>query len=153
VVLHQDHQQFDVFFAQGQEWYNVVGHNVIEEEINHNQISGTAMVAIGHLCLQVQETGADPSGLGRYSCVTVGGGGKTTVICTVHVPGDPGNDFKNCGVWDQQARTFESRGNVRPPKDILSEDLIYQLVKRKESNHDIVLVGDLNKDVNDNALV
>ena len=50
-------------------------------------------------------------------------------------------------VRDQHEQYFEARGDLRSARMIFFEQLISQLIVWKHTNHDIILLGDFNKNV------
>ena len=75
------------------------------------------------------------------------GGGKKTRTVQLYVPGDPGRRSKGFTVWDQQSRVWEKRGDLRSPRTILFEQIVTKLLLWKAAGEEIILMGDLNKNV------
>ncbi len=58
--------------------------NTNDAKIKRDQWGGTCVTALGWFSTFVFEVGTDNTGLGRWSWVHVGGGGKTTRIITAY---------------------------------------------------------------------
>jgi hypothetical protein len=79
---------FDTLFAQELPRRGICT-NDINEYILQDQWGGTCVLSVGHLSLMVLATGADSTGLGRWSWIHIGGGGKTTCILVAYRPCQP----------------------------------------------------------------
>jgi hypothetical protein len=74
-------------------------------------------MAAGRLSSFVTEDGFDASGLGRWTQLCVGGGGKTTRMIVAYQPCAPGrHTTRGKMVWDQHHQYFEAPGEIRNPR-------------------------------------
>ena len=134
-------------FGNGYPTKGVCGHNINDDKMRRDQWGGTCISAFGRLASFVTSTGVDSTGLGRWSWICVGGGGKTTLVITAYQPVRPNKNKSGGTVWDQHVRYFEARGEVRNPRVMFQSDLLCHLLMCKESGYEILLLGDFNEDV------
>ncbi len=62
----------------------------------------------------------------------------------------PCQPHRNTGsntIWDQHLRYFEAWGNTKSPIQNFHDDLVFLLTKWKHAGDEIVIMGDLNKDI------
>ncbi len=105
-------------------------------------------MAMGRFSAEVMESGVDPSGLGCWCWLTVGSGNKKTRIVMAYQPsGSKSTNSAGTTVREQHKRYFEARGNLRSVHTIFFEQLIAHLIVWKNSNSNIVLLGDFNENV------
>jgi hypothetical protein len=100
-------------FGNGYPAKGVCGHNINDDKMKRDQWGGTCISAFGRLASFVTSTGVDSTGLGRWSWICVGGGGKTTLVITAYQPVRPNKNTSGGTVWDQHVRYFEALGEVR----------------------------------------
>jgi hypothetical protein len=101
-------------------------------------------MTLGRLSTFVSEVGTDDTGLGRWSWVYVGGGGKTTHLITAYQPcGTSRRATRGETVWDQHVRYFEASGKVRNPRQMFAVDLLSLLQRWKDASDEIVLMRNL----------
>jgi hypothetical protein len=121
---------------------SVVAYNV-NERMQRIQHGGCAMMAIGRFSSEVSETGVNPYKLGRWCWMKVGSGDKATRIVMAYQPsGSKSSASAGTTVQEQHEQYFESRGNLRPARTIFFKKLIAQLVIWKQTDSDIILLGD-----------
>jgi hypothetical protein len=128
----------------GTETRSVIGHN-INERMLVNQYSGCAIMAMNTISAEVQDTGVDGTGFGRWCWIQLGSGAWKTRIAMAYQPSNSGRSSAGMIVKDQQSRYFCARGDARSPRTIFFEQLITQLLLWKAIDNDIVLLGDFNK--------
>jgi hypothetical protein len=104
-------------------------------------------LAFGRLSPFVTDTGVDSTGLGWWSWLYVGRGGKTTRILIAYQPGRPNNITCGRTVWDQHVCYFEAREEVRNPCIMFQSDLLSLLCVWKAAGDEKLLLGDFNEDV------
>ncbi len=68
--------KFHNLFGRGQQTRGVAAHNTNEGKIKQDTRGGTCVTAVGQLSSFVTETGVDITGLGCWSWVQIGGGGR-----------------------------------------------------------------------------
>jgi hypothetical protein len=142
-----DEQQFRNLIGVGMENISVVAYNV-NKRMQWNQHGGCAMMAIGWFSSEVSETGVDPYKLGRWCWMKVGSGDKATWIVMVYqLSGSKSSASMGTTVWEQQEQYFEAWGNLRPARTIFFEQLIAQLVIWKQTDSNIILLGDFNENL------
>ena len=134
-------------FGNGHPTMGVCGHNINDEKMKRDQWGGTCISAFGHLASFVTATGVNSMGLGRWSWIRVGGGGKTTLVITAYQPVRPNKNTCGGTVWDQHVWYFEARGEIRNPRAMFQSDLLSHLRMWKETGDEILLLGDFNEDV------
>jgi len=123
------------------------GYNINDGKIKQDQWGGTCISAFGWLSSFVTDTSIDSTGLGRWSWLYVGGGGKTTWILIAYQPVRPNNITCGGTVWDQHVHYFEARGEVRNPCIMFQLDLLSLLCVWKATGDEILLLGDFNEDM------
>jgi hypothetical protein len=139
-------QWFDKLFGMGTETRSVVAHN-INERMLINQYGGCAIMAMNSISAEVQNTGVDSTGLGRWCWICLGSGQRKTRIVMAYQPSNSSRSSAGTTIKDQQSQYFCARGDARSPRSIFFEQLITQLLLWKSTNNDIVLLGDFNKNV------
>jgi hypothetical protein len=130
----------------GTETRSVVAHN-INERMLINQYGGCAIMAMNPISAEVQNTGVDSTGLGRWCWIHLGSGQCKTRIVTAYQPSNSSRSSAGTTVKDQQSRYFCARGDACSPRTIFFEQLITQLLLWKSIDNDIVLLGDFNRNV------
>jgi hypothetical protein len=126
---------------------SVVAYNA-NERMQRNQHGGCAMMAIGLFSSEVSETGVDPYKPGRWCWMKVGSGDKATRIVMAYQPsGSRSPTSAGTTVREQHEQYFEAQGDLRPARTIFFEQLIAQLVIWKQTDSDIILLGDFNENV------
>ncbi len=126
---------------------SVVAYNV-NKHMQRNQHGRCAMMAIGRFSSEVSETGVDPYKLGRWCWMKVRSGNKTTRIVMAYQPsGSKSSAFVETTVREQHEQYFEARGDLRPARTIFFKQLIAQLVIWKQTDSDIILLGDFNENI------
>ena len=144
----KEEDRFGNLFGNGAATKGIAACNTNDEKIRRDQWGGTCLVAAGRLSSFVTEVGADTSGLGRWSWVYAGGGGKFTRLIVAYQPCDPrSRRVRGDSVWAQHARYFEARGEVRNPRVMFHADLISLLRRWKAAGDEILLMGDFNENV------
>ena len=68
--------KFHNLFVRGQWTWGVAAHNINDGKIKRDQWGGTCITTVGQLSSFLTETGMDSTGLGRWSWVRIGGGGR-----------------------------------------------------------------------------
>ena len=145
--------KFENLFGNGLPTKGVCASNTNDGKIKRDQWGGTCIMAVGRLSSFVTEVGVDASGLGRWAWVYVGGCGKHTRIITAYKPCNSGRRETRGGtVWNQHARYFEARGEIRNPRAMFTSDLLSLLQTWKSAGDEILLIGDFNENVNTGAL-
>jgi hypothetical protein len=139
--------RFGNLFGDGQPIRGSYAHNTNDPKIKRDQWGGTCIAAIGRFASFVTDTGSDTTSLGRWSWIQVGGGGKSTRIVTAYQPTKPGSKTMGETVWDQHTRYFESRGEVRHPRQMFQIDLLNLIREWKNAGDEIILTGDFNENV------
>jgi hypothetical protein len=108
----------------------------------------TCMSAVGLISSLVTKVGVDTSGLGCWSWMYVGGGGKQMRIVAVYQPCNPKQRTTvEETVWDQHSCYFEARGEIQDPRTMFKLDFLSLLCPWKAPGNKILLIGDFNKNV------
>ncbi len=105
------------------------------------------MMAMGCFSAEAVEPGVNPSGLGCRCWFKVGSGKKTRIVMAYQPSGSKSANSAGTTVREQHEQYFEARGNLRSARTIFFEQLVSQLIVWKHTNHDIILLGDFNKNV------
>jgi hypothetical protein len=127
---------------------SIVAHNV-HENVGRIQQGGTILLLFGHLTqqLDLNESGKDPTGLGRWSVMTLQGNGvQTRIICGYN---PCGNNKLNSGTSYQQQRGFfvTKRKDLICPWKHFHNNLLEQLTKWQEEGDRLIVCMDANEDV------
>jgi hypothetical protein len=110
-------------------------------------MGGTCIAAMGRFASFITETGIDFSGLGRWTWLYVGDGGKKTHIVTAYQPCNPWKRTMGETVWDQQVCYFESCGKVRHPRIMFQANVLNLISLWKVAGDKIMLFGDFNENI------
>ena len=145
--VESEEDRYCNLFGNGLPTKGVFGQNTNEEKMKRDQCGGTCISSFGRLSSFVMATGVDPTLLGRWSWIRVGGGGKTTRVIVAYQPVRPNKITSGGTVWDQHVRYFEARGEIRNPRAMFQSDLLSQLRMWKEAGDETLLLGDFNEDV------
>jgi hypothetical protein len=127
---------------------SIVAHNV-HESVGKIQQGGTALMLFGQLLQQLDpnESGKDPTGLGRWSVMTFQGEGvRTRIICGYN---PCYNNKKNSSTsYQQQHRFFvNTQHDLTCPRKRFHVDLIAQMTKWREEGDQLVVCMDANEDI------
>ncbi len=142
-----EEQQFRNVIGVGMDTRSIVAHNV-NERMQQNQHGGCAMMAMGRFSAEVVELGINLTGLGHWCWLKVGSGEKKTrIIMAYQSSGSKSTNSAGTTVREQHEQYFKARGNLRSARTIFFEQLISQLIVWKHTDHNIILIGDFNKNV------
>jgi hypothetical protein len=140
-------QQFRNIIGVGMETWSFVAHN-INEQMQCYQHGGCAMMAMGRFSAEVMESGVNPSGLGCWCWLKVGSGNKNTRIVMTYQPsGLKSANSSGTTVREQHERYFEARSDLHSACMIFFEQFIAQSIVWKQTDSNIVLLGDFNENV------
>ena len=145
--VNKEESRFTNLFGNGQPTRGNHAHNTNDLKMKRDQWGGTCITVIGRFASYVTDIGNDSTGLGRWSWIYVGSGGKSTLIITAYQPSKPGNLTMGQTVCDQHIRYFESRGEVRHPRQMFQADLLLLIRSWKTAGDEIILMGDFNENV------
>jgi hypothetical protein len=104
-------------------------------------------MAMNLISAEVQNTGVDSAGLGRWCWIRLGSGQRKTRIIMAYQPSNSSRSSAGTTIKDQQSRYFCTQGDASSPRTIFFEQLITQLLLWKSIDNDIVLLGNFNKNV------
>jgi hypothetical protein len=114
--INEEDNKYCNLFGNGLLTRGVCASNINDRKVRHNQWGGTCISAVGQISAFVTEVEVDSTGLGRWSWMYVGGGGKQTHVILAYQPCNPKRrTTRGETVWDQHTRYFEVRGEVRDP--------------------------------------
>ena len=139
-------KQFLNIVAPGRLCKGISAHNKTET-ISREQMGGMAIACIGNLGDVMTEYGEDTTGLSRWSWLALGTGTTKTIVISAYLPRQPGRRARGRTVWEQQARFFQSRGDLRYPSTIFIEHLYSQMTEWTAQGYHIILAIDANQDV------
>jgi hypothetical protein len=97
--------QFNKLFGMGTETRSVVANN-INERMLVNQYNGCAIMAMNTISAEVQDTGVDGTGLGRWCWIRLGSKAQKTRIVMAYQPSNSGRSSAGMTVKDQQSSIF-----------------------------------------------
>ena len=128
--------------------HSIVAHNV-HENVGKIQQGGTSLILFGRLTQQIDrnESGKDPSGLGRWTVMTLQGDGvRTRVVCGYN---PCGNNKLNSSTSYQQQRRFlvTIRNDLTCPRKKFHDDLVAQLKKWRDEGDRLVVCLDANENI------
>jgi hypothetical protein len=130
-------------------------HNVHERHSRYQQ-GGTLTAAFTCLAGYVIATGADPTGLGRWSWIQVGAGEHRTRIISAYQPcrgsgrvwlGREGQLLHGGTVAAQHVRYFCKKGIFTNPRKAFTKQLVTQLRAWRASGQGIIMFADINENV------
>lgn len=155
-LKHKDNKHgFSQLFNGGEaDVRSVVGHNV-HENVSRVQQGGTSLLLFGDLVqhLDMEQSGCDDSGLGRWSVMTLTGedGFKTRLVCGYN---PCYNNKKGSSTTYQQHRRFliSTRKDLTCPRKKFKEDLVAQLKKWRAEGDRIILAMDANEHIYNKSL-
>ena len=107
---------------------------------------GTAMFALNNISSAVLQKGQDPSGMGRWTFITILGKNNTrTSIFTMYRP-CKGNiaTIGDTTIIKQQWLVMQQTQRKEHPRDAAITDIIIAINKKRNNNHNIVLAIDSN---------
>ena len=115
------------------------------------QPGGTCLVAQKKIVGRIGQMGYDPSGLGRWTHITLQGkNGMQVVIITAYRLSQTSQPYGYKTAFNQQYRTMRKQGIRHPkPKSKFGEDLLHQIQEWKKKG-EVILMIDANADLNDN---
>jgi hypothetical protein len=149
----KEEDRFVNLFGDGSPTRGIAASNTNDDKIRRDQWGGTCIAAAGCFSSFVTEVGANTTGLGWWSWVHAGGGGKSTRIIAVYQPcGQRGRKTRGESVWDQHSQYFEARGEIRDPRVMFKSDLLSLLRRWKASGDEILMMGDFNENVYSGAI-
>jgi hypothetical protein len=106
------------------------------------------MIAMGRFSSEVSKTSVDPYKLGRWCWMKVGSGDKATWVVMPYQPsGLTSSASAGTRVREQHEQYFEAWGNLRPARTIFFTQLNAQLVIWKQTDSDIILLGNFNENI------
>ena len=127
---------------------SITAHNV-HENFGKIQQGGTSLILFGHLTqlLDPNESGKDPTGLGRWTVMTLQGEGvRTRIICGYN---PCVNYKKDSGTSYQQHRRFfiRTQQDLTCPRKKFHDDLMAQLKKWREEGDRLIVCMDANENI------
>ncbi len=125
-----------------------MAHNV-HENVGQVQQGGTSLILFGHLIEQLNhnESGKDPTGLGRWTVMSLEGDGvRTRIVCGYN---PCGNNELNSGTSYQQQKWFfiMMQKDLTCPRKRYHDDLISQLRKWREEGDRLIVCMDANEHI------
>ncbi len=127
---------------------SIAAHNV-HENVGRIQQGRTSLPLFGHLTQQLDpsKSGKAPTGLGRWSVMTLQGDGVWTQIICGYDPCS-NNKLNNRTSYQQQRRFFvTTRKDLICPRKHFHDDLLVQLTRWREEGDCLIVCMDANKDV------
>ena len=117
------------------------------EKYNKYQPGGTATLTFGAITGTIQETGRDPTGLGRWSYTTyLGNKGKSTCVISAYNPCKTKITAPHT-VYAQHSRYFLNQNIDTCPREMFTHDLSIFLTSLEQKHINVILCIDLNEDI------
>ena len=150
----KDDMQFLNLFRRGRAVKGAYSHNTDpDSRILREQMGGTGLAALGRLCDNVDSTGVDPTGLGRWSWIKLGSGSTTTFLICAYTAGKPDlRKSKGKTRWEQEQWYFVRKGDLRDPAEIFLQDILSFIRQCRLSGAQVMLALDANQHVYDGQL-
>lgn len=128
--------------------FKSVTSNNKREAFSVRQFGGTATIAVNECANRVTCSGADETGLGRWSWLLIEGKHDIKVrIITAYNPCKT-SSTRPATVYAQQKRYFLSKNISTCPRTKFQIDLCTQIKKWQDKNNRIVLMIDMNENMN-----
>ena len=123
--------------------YNTNDSNILSSPF---QAGGSGITLGDELAPRMTESGADPTGLGRWAWFQMTGkNGFSTILAAAYRPTNNRRD--NGSVWNQHRRYFLAHGDDREPIAAFDQDLCEVLSTWLQTGANIILGMDANEDV------
>ena len=117
------------------------------ENIATFQYGGTSVMAFNAAAHRVKATGADKSGLGRWSWILFEGKHKHyTRVISAYVPCKSTTDRMQT-VYNQQKRYFSAKGILECPRKLMHQHLVQNIKEWQRKGENIVLLIDSNENL------
>ncbi len=127
---------------------SIVAHNV-NKNVGQVQQGGMSLILFGHLTDQLDhnKSGKDPTGLGRWTVMTLQGDGVRSQVFYGYNP--CGNNKLNSRTTYQQQKRFfiTARKDLTCPRKKFHDDLTRQLKKWREDGDCLVVCMDTNENI------
>ncbi len=140
---------FSQLFRGGEAAIQTIAAHNVHENVGQIQQGGTSLLLFGHLTEQLdfKESGKDPTGLGRWTVMTLQGEGVRTQIVCGYNP--CGNNRLNSGTSYQQQRRFfvTEKGDLSCPRKKFHDDLTGLLNQWRNEGDRIVVCMDANENI------
>jgi hypothetical protein len=140
---------FSQLFRGGEAAIQTIAAHNVHENLGQIQQGGTSLLLLGHLTEQLdfEKNGKDPTGLGRWTVMTLQGEGVQTRIVCGYNP--CGNNRLNSGTSYQQQRKFfvTEKGDLSCPRKKFLEDLTGLLKQWRDEGDSIVVCMDANENI------
>ena len=111
------------------------------------QYGGTAVMSFDESAHRIKSTGADPTGLGRWSWIMYEGKNNYfTRVISAYVPCKSQDDRRQT-VYNQHRRYFWSKGIQSCPRQLMHQQLVCQIQTWQKKGDNIVLMIDANENL------
>jgi hypothetical protein len=146
-VHDRPHNRFKPAFENVHVSYSNNTHNL--QTFEKRQQGGTMILALSSLCHRTINSGADPTGLGRWSWVLLTGKEQNIRLICVYRPVQSTNVS---GVYRQQQTYLLEHNDNTCPRQRLLLDLRQQINECKQLGERIIVMGDFNDNVTENPI-
>jgi hypothetical protein len=140
---------FNQLFKGGEAPILSIAAHSVHENVGRIQQEGTSLLLFRHLTqqLDLNKSGKDPTGLGRWSIMTLQCDGVQTQIICGYNPCR--NNKLNSGTSYQQQRMFfvTTRRDLICPQKHFHDDLLEQLTRWQEEGGCLIVCMDANEDI------
>jgi exonuclease III len=140
---------FNQLFKGGEAAIQSIAAHYVHKNVGKIQQGGTSLILFGHITQQLDpnKSGKDPTGLGRWSVMTLQGEGvRTRIICGYN---PCGNNKTNRGTSYQQQKRFfvTTRQDLTCPRKKFQDNLIAQMTKWREEGDRLIVCIDANENI------
>ena len=142
-----DHKLYHRFKDMRWRQFKYATSNNKREAHSVRQFGGTSTIALNECASRVTSTGADETGLGRWSWILLEGKSNIKVrIITAYNPCKTSHN-RPATVYAQHKRYLLSKNKSTCPRTQFQIDLCNQIRQRQQNNNRIVLMIDLNENM------
>ena len=154
-------QQFEDLFGVGEERYSSVAFNRqdrLSGSDGRTQPGGTSILVTGRTSGFASKKGMDDDSLGQWCYIRLGTEEHATwLVCAYNPPSSSrytrrNNRHRQYTVYSQRRRYLQGKGRFMDPCKYFIQQLVKQLLIWKNKGDNIILVGDFNEDVYQDAL-
>jgi len=126
--------------------HTAVAYNITKKPTTDWQVGGVHIWSRNQMTHRINQTGCDPTGLGRWIWVQYRGKNQTSVrFVSAYRPSQPFKGFNTA--YAQQRHSMLKRNDNRCPRKEFVEDLNLEIGKWREKGDAIIIAVDVNEDI------
>ena len=150
MIMSKMHSQLRINARGGNSQVKMVASSCEDPTLGIYQPGGVCMVALNKIVGRMEKYGKDPSGLGRWTYMTLQGRkGRKVVIVTSYRLSQNSQPDGYRTAYNQQYRVLRRQGISKPePKIQFCKDLLQQIDKWK-TDSEVIVMADANGDMED----